>query len=173
MRSLRSGRFPHLHAHFDVAWLGFAAGLAAHNLKLRRGVLRAPFRDGIDDDVRGRNNVDAHDRAALFIEPRKLAGCRVNFCHRFRDAFAVEASRFGKANAAALGLKKLHAQFALEPTNCLGERGLRYAKLLGAVRDMLAARHFQEIPQLQKLHSASLLFLNHNIKVMIDKQFIY
>ena len=173
MRPLRSGRFPHLHAHFDVAWLGFAAGLAVHNLELRRRVLRAPFRDGIDDDVRGRNNVDAYDRAALFVEADKLAGRRVNFCHRFRDSFAVEAPCFGKANAAALGLKKLHAQFALEPTNCLGERGLRYAKLLGAARDMLAFRHFQKISQLQKLHGVSLVFLNHNVKVMIDKQFIY
>ena len=136
-------------------------------------MLSAPFRDGVNDDVRGRNNVYAHNRAALFVEPRKLAARRVDFPHRFRDAFAVEASCFSKANAAPFWLEKLYAQFSLEAANRLGERGLRYAKFLGAVRDVLAFRNFQKISQLQKLHGAPFVFLNHNVKVMINNQFIY
>ena len=83
-------------------------------------------------------------------------------------AFAVEASCFSKANAAPFWLEKLYAQFSLEAANRLGERGLRYAKLLGAVRDVLAFRNFQKISQLQKLHGAPFVFLNHNVKVMIN-----
>ena len=113
--------------------IGYTGSLQAKDV-LIRGLKRMEYR--------GYDSAGIAVQTPLGLNVKHKVGKVAGFCLLYTS------------NAAPFWLEKLHAQFSLEAANRLGERGLRYAKFLGAVRDVLAFRNFQKISQLQKLHGA-------------------